>query len=142
MGLYLQKTLDNGADITPPVALAAYAGAAIADANPMKTGITATRLAIAAFIIPFMIVYNPAMVLVDSTVWELLFIGVTALIGMFAIASALEGWFLGALAWPWRIVLAAGGLALIIPGAVTDLVGLAVCAAAYLRQTKFKKVKA
>ena len=127
------------ADITPPVALAAYAGAAIAEANPMKTGVTATRLAIAAFIIPFMLVYNPAMVLVNTTGWEVLFIAVTALIGMFAIASALEGWFLRELAWPWRILLAAGGLALIVPGIVTDLVGLAVCAGAYLMQKRDAK---
>ena len=112
------------ADITPPVALAAYAGAAIAHGSPMKTGINATKLAIAAFIVPYILALNPAMVFVDTTVLEVIAIVITSLVGMFALSMALEGYFRGPLQALLRIVVAAGGLMLIYPGTVTDLVGL------------------
>ena len=85
------------ADLTPPVALAAYAGAAIAGANPMKTAFNATKLAIAAFIIPYILAYNPAMVLVDTTVVEVVMIAITSLIGMFGLGMALEGYYRGSI---------------------------------------------
>ena len=112
------------ADLTPPVALAAYAGAAIAGANPMKTALNATKLAIAAFIIPYILAYNPAMVLVDTSIGEVLFIAVTSLVGMFGIGMALEGYLRGPLPWYLRILVALGGLCLVYPGAATDVVGL------------------
>ncbi len=112
------------ADITPPVALAAYAGAAIAHGSPMKTGVNATKLAIAAFIVPYILALNPAMVFVDTTVLEVIAIVITSLVGMFALSMALEGYFHGPLQALLRIVAAAGGLMLIYPGIVTDLVGL------------------
>ena len=114
------------ADLTPPVALAAYAGAAIAGANPMKTAFNATKLAIAAFIIPYILAYNPAMVLVDTTVAEVLSIAVTSLVGMFGIGMALEGFYRGSIPWYLRILSAAGGLCLVYPGAVTDVIGVVV----------------
>ena len=112
------------ADLTPPVALAAYAGAAIAGANPMKTALNATKLAIAAFIIPYILAYNPAMVLVDTSVAEILVIAVTSLIGMFGIGIALEGYYRGSLPWYLRILSAVGGLCLVYPGLVTDVIGI------------------
>ena len=112
------------ADITPPVALAAYAGAAIAHGNPMKTGVNATKLAIAAFIIPYILALNPAMVFVDTTAIEVVSIVVTSLVGMFAISMALEGYYRGTLPAVFRIIAAAGGLMLIYPGVVTDIIGV------------------
>jgi TRAP transporter 4TM/12TM fusion protein len=112
------------ADITPPVALAAYAGAAIAHGSPMRTGVNATKLAIAAFIIPYILALNPAMVFVDTTAIEVIAIVVTSLVGMFALSMALEGFYRGMLPPVLRIVAAVGGLMLIYPGTVTDIVGL------------------
>jgi TRAP-type uncharacterized transport system fused permease subunit len=112
------------ADITPPVALAAYAGSAIAHASPMKTGINATKLAIAAFIIPYILALNPAMVFVDTTVIQVISIVITSLAGMFGLSMALESFYHGGLSALLRIVSAVGGLLLIYPGLATDLVGL------------------
>ena len=114
------------ADLTPPVALAAYAGAAIAQANPMKTAFTATKLAIGAFIVPYVFALNPAMLFIDTTVWEVVLICITSLIGIFGVSAALEGYFLKGMPWYERIVSAVGGLLLIYPGLVTDIIGLAL----------------
>lgn len=114
------------ADLTPPVALAAYAGAAIAQANPMKTALTATKLAIAAFIVPYVFALNPAMLFIDTNVWEVILICVTSFVGIIGVAAALEGYLLTNMKWYWRVVIAAGGLMLIIPGVVTDAAGLAL----------------
>ena len=112
------------ADITPPVALAAYAGSAIAGGSPMKTGFNATRLAIAAFIIPYVMALNPAMVFVDTTALEVVEIVVTSLVGMYGLSMALEGYCRSKLGWPIRLLAAAGGLCLIYPGLVSDALGL------------------
>ncbi len=114
------------ADLTPPVALAAYAGAAIAQANPIKTAITSTKLAIGAFIVPYIFALNPAMLLIDTTIPEVIIICITSLVGMFAVSAALEGYILRPLPWYQRIVSLAGGLMLIYPGTVTDLIGIAL----------------
>ena len=123
------------ADITPPVALAAYAGAAIAKANPMRTGLNATKLAIAAFIVPYIFAYSPNMLLVGlegtpmQITLEIALLVVTAIIGLFGIGVALNG-FLFCAAHPLvRMLFAVGGLLMIYPGHVTDIVGL-VCIAA------------
>ncbi len=129
------------ADLTPPVALAAYAGAAIAQANPMKTALTATKLAIAAFIVPYVFALNPAMLFIDTTVWEVILICITSFIGIFSVAASLEGWLLGHMPWYQRIVIAAGGLLLIYPGIITDSIGLALVAAVVLLQVIEKKKK-
>ncbi len=114
------------ADITPPVALAAYAGAAISGGNPIRTGVIATRLAIAAFIIPYMFVLNPAMLLIDASILQIIQFICTSMIGMFAISGGMEGFMKKKLPW-WQRVLAVGaGLLLIDLGLVTDLIGIAI----------------
>ncbi len=118
------------ADITPPVALAAYAGSAIAKSDPMKTGLNATKLAIAAFIVPYIFAYSPALLFENiSGWWEVAQICVSALLGIFGIAAALNGHLYKKIPWLLRIVLVAGGLGMMIPGTLTDVVGLALVAA-------------
>ena len=114
------------ADITPPVALAAYAGSAIAKSNPMKTAFNASKLAVAAFIVPYMFCFNPAMLLIDTTAIQVVQISITAFIGIFALAAALEGYCFANMNAVIRIVIAAGGLLLIHPALATDLVGLII----------------
>ena len=114
------------ADLTPPVALAAYAGAAIAGANPMKTALQATKLAIGAFIVPYVFALNPAMLFIDTSAGEVILIVITSLIGIFGVSAGLEGYILRNAAWWERILSVAGGLLLIYPGIVTDLIGLAL----------------
>jgi TRAP transporter 4TM/12TM fusion protein len=116
------------ADITPPVALAAYAGAAIAKSDPIKTGVTATRLAITAFIIPYIFVFNPAMLFINTTPLGVVQIVVSSCVGMFALASGLEGYMLRKVAVPWRLAAIAGGLLLINPGLVSDIIGFGLVA--------------
>ena len=123
------------ADITPPVALAAYAGSAIAKSNPMKTGINATKLAIAAFIVPYIFAYSPSMLFVGNVEWyDVLLISVTALLGLFGIAAALNGHLYRKIPMVLRLALVAGGLGMMIPGLTSDLIGLAVVAAVVVFQ--------
>jgi len=117
------------ADITPPVALAAYAGAAIAKAPPMKTAFNATRLAIGAFIVPYIFALNPAMLLIDAQWYDVALITVTALMGIFGVAAGLGGFVFKPLKVWERVLFIAGGLTLLIPGLATDLIGLALVAA-------------
>lgn len=112
------------ADITPPVALAAYAGSAIARSNPLKTGVQATKLAIAAFLIPYVFALNPSLLLLGSTPIQVVSVTITAFIGMFGVASAVEGYLFANMNPIVRIVALAGGLLLIIPGAATDIIGV------------------
>ena len=117
------------ADITPPVALAAYAGSAIAKSDPMKTGLNATKLAIAAFIVPYIFAYSPALLFENiSGWWEVAQICISALLGIFGIAAALNGHLYKKLSWVFRILLAVGGLGMMIPGTLTDVAGLALVA--------------
>ena len=116
------------ADITPPVALAAYAGSAIAKSDPMRTALNASKLAIAAFLIPYMFCLNPAMLLIDTTAAEFVMIIITSVIGMYAISAALEGFMLTNLNPLMRIILAAAGLMLIYPGTLTDIIGIVITA--------------
>jgi TRAP-type uncharacterized transport system fused permease subunit len=126
------------ADITPPVALAAYAGSGIAKSNPFRTGVTATKVAIGAFLIPYIFVYNPVLVLEGATWWSLPLAFCTALIGMLGVSAAMMGYFrTHARAWE-RVFLFAGGLILIVPDLVTDGVGLAVLVLLYLIQGRRK----
>ena len=122
------------ADLTPPVALAAYAGAAIAQANPMKTAFTATKLAIGAFIVPYVFALSPAMLFIDTTVFEVILICITSLVGMFAVSASLQGYLFCKMPWYERIISAVGGLMLIYPGLVTDSIGLALLAVVVLLQ--------
>ncbi len=112
------------ADITPPVCLAAFAGAGIAGANPMKTGFTAVKLAIGAFIIPYAFIYNPMLVMVDATLPGLLTAVLFSLLGIMGVSSALIGHFVRD-SLPWeRLVLLAAGLAMVVPELLTSGVGL------------------
>ena len=123
------------ADLTPPVALAAYAGAAIAQANPMKTAVTATKLAIGAFIVPYVFALNPAMMFINTTgVFEVVLIVISSLVGIFAVSASLEGYIMAHMKWYERIISACGGLLLIYPGLVTDLIGLSLVAVVVLLQ--------
>ena len=117
------------ADITPPVALAAYAGSAIAKSDPMKTGVNATKLAIAAFIVPYIFAYSPALLFENvSGWWEVTQICISALLGIFGIAAALNGHLYKKVPWYFRLLLVAGGLGMMIPDTLTDVVGLALVA--------------
>ncbi len=127
------------ADLTPPVALAAYAGAAIAQANPMKTAFTSTKLAIGAFIVPYVFALNPAMLFINTTVPEVILICITSFIGIFAVSSALSGYFLHNMRWYERIVSVVGGLLLIYPGIVTDVIGVALVGIVFAIQLITKK---
>ena len=129
------------ADLTPPVALAAYAGAAIAGANPMKTAFTSTKLAIGAFIVPYVFALSPAMLFIDTTVWEVVLICITSLVGMFAVSASLEGFFKRKMLWFERIISAVGGLCLIYPGIVTDTIALALVALIIVLQFTVKTKK-
>lgn len=132
------------ADVTPPVALAALAGAAIAKAKPMRTAVNATKLAIGAFIIPYMFVFNSQMLMIDANALQLIYILITALIGMFGISVALEGYGFGFTSnIIERILFAAGGLLCVIPEGMTDVIGLCMlavlCAFQIIRRRLRKK---
>ncbi|MEW6265016.1 MAG: TRAP transporter fused permease subunit [Thermodesulfobacteriota bacterium] len=127
------------ADITPPVALAAFAGAAIAKANPLKTGVNATKLAVGAFMVPYIFVYSPSLLLINATLLLIIQMIITAIIGMLALAAAVENWYFTGLAWWERIALLAGGLMLIDPGLLTDIIGfglVAIVTATQYRQSR------
>ncbi|HOI94440.1 MAG TPA: TRAP transporter permease [Syntrophobacter fumaroxidans] len=128
------------ADITPPVALAAFAGAAIAKANPLKTGVNATKLAIAAFLVPYIFVFSPSLLLIDYTLGGLLWMMTTAVIGMIGLATAVEGWYLTKMGWWERVLSALAGLLLIDPGLTTDVVGFSILASITFHQ--FRKYRA
>ena len=122
------------ADITPPVALAAYAGSAIAESNPMKTGINATKLAIAAFIVPYIFCLNTSMLLVDASALQVAEIIITSLLGIFGVAACMNGHLFDAIPWPLRIVLGIAGIVTMYPTLITDVVGLAVMAVIFAIQ--------
>ena len=124
------------ANITPPVALAAFAGAGIAGGDPMKTGFQALKLALAGFIIPYMFVYNPTMLMIDVTglattakefplpaVTSILAVTVTSIVGVIALSAAVEGFFMTKYNLISRLILGAGAIMLIIPESITDIIG-------------------
>ena len=112
------------ADITPPVALAAYAGSAIAKSNPMKTAFQATRLAIAAFLIPYIFALNPAMLFIDTTAFDVILVIITSFVGMTGVAAGLEGYLIRPMNAIERIIAAVGGLFMLYPGILTDIIGI------------------
>ena len=122
------------ADVTPPVALAAFAGAGIAKANPMKTGFQASKLAIAAFLVPYIFVMNPMMLMIDVTLGAGILMVVTSMIGIIGVSSGIMGYLVcRSLVWE-RIIMAAGGVLMVYPGAFTDLIGLGMIAAGVVSQ--------
>lgn len=132
------------ADLTPPVALAAYAGAGIAGSDPMKTGVTAFKLALAGFIVPYVYVYNPILLFinVDNTLHLAQAVS-TALMGVFLLAMSTIGYFKAPVPWSLRILAFGGALGMLTPGTKTDLIGLGILVTIYLLQTlKARKIKA
>ncbi|MBR0173419.1 MAG: TRAP transporter permease [Lachnospiraceae bacterium] len=127
------------ADITPPVALAAYAGSAIAKAPPMKTAFNATRLAIAAFVVPYIFAMNPAMLLIDTNVVQVISIIATALIGLFGVSSGLMGYILAPMPIWQRAITIVGGLAMLYPGTTTDIIGIVLVGGVIVLQFFGKK---
>ena len=127
------------ADVTPPVALAAYAGAGISGGNALKTGINASKLAIAAFIIPYMFVLSPVLLMIgDFGAVNLLLTLLTALVGMVALSSSLIGYLADNLSFVTRIVLFFGGIMMIKPGLITDIVGIVIFVAILFLQKRRK----
>lgn len=116
------------ADITPPVALAAYAGSAIAGSKPMRTAFNATKLAIAAFIVPYIFGLNPAMLFVDTSAFAVIIIICTSMLGILGLAMSTEGFLFGKIPVLLRIVSAAAGLCLLYPEWMSDIIGLIVLA--------------
>jgi TRAP transporter 4TM/12TM fusion protein len=122
------------ADVTPPVALAAFAGAGIAKANPTETGFTALKLAFAGFIIPYIFCYNPVLILINASAAEVCLGTVTAIAGMFALALAGVGYWMRPVPLPLRLLLLAASVMLIDPGLYTDIAGAAVLALTWCTQ--------
>jgi TRAP transporter 4TM/12TM fusion protein len=127
------------ADITPPVALAAYAGSGIAKSNPLKTGITSTKLAIGAFITPYIFVMNPSMLWVSTTWYSIIQTLITSCTGMTAIGAAMIGFFLTPMNWIERILFIVGGLMMVDPGTTTDLTGIGLLALCVVSQYRKKR---
>jgi TRAP-type uncharacterized transport system fused permease subunit len=131
------------ADITPPVALAAFAGSAIAKSNPFKTGVTASKLAIAAFIILYIFVFSPALLLIDTTPVMIVRMIITSVIGMIGIGAAMEGYFYTHANKLERIAFLAAGLMLVDPGLLTDIFGIGLMAILFVYQrSKARRKKA
>lgn len=125
--------------ITPPVCLVAYAGAAIAEANPMKTGVTAFRLGIAAYLVPFFFIFEPALLMMGT--WqEVLPAVITSVIGICCLAAGMQRWFLVSSTRVEQLLSFAAGCSLIYPGLITDAIGLLLIAVVYILQ-KSRKAK-
>ena len=122
------------------VALAAYAGAGIAGANPMRTGVIAAKLAIAAFIVPYIFVLAPELLMINATPFTICYSAFTAIVGMWGASMAMIGFCNNLLNIPQRILFLVGGICMIIPGVFTDGIGVALVAVAYVWQ-RMNKVK-
>ncbi|MGI6469711.1 MAG: TRAP transporter permease [Syntrophomonadaceae bacterium] len=127
------------ADITPPVALAAFAGSGIAKSDPLKTGVQSSKLAIAAFIIPYIFVLSPALLMIDTTVAQVLIIIATSITGMIGVAAAVSNYFIAPTSWLERLLFLAGGLMMIDPNHLTDLIGFAILVSAFVIQFMRKR---
>lgn len=114
------------ADITPPVALAAFAASGISGGDPIKTGVHSAKLAIAAFIIPYMIVYSPSLLMIDVTFWEVAWLVITAMLGMIAIGAGVIGYWYRSINLLERLIVIAAGLAMVYPESMSDIIGLVV----------------
>lgn len=129
------------ADLTPPVCLAAFTGAGIAGANPTKTGFTSTQLAIAAFILPYMFVYSPQLLLQNINILQFIPILISAVIGIIVIAGSTMNYFITNDKYIERIMLFAGGLLMIEPRLITTLIGIALVGAVVILQLRRKKTE-
>ncbi|MBR3722571.1 MAG: TRAP transporter large permease subunit, partial [Selenomonadaceae bacterium] len=127
------------ADVTPPVALAAFAGAGISGGNALRTGINASKLAIAAFIIPYMFVMSPELLLQGGDISITIMALVTAIIGMIALSASLIGYFVDYMKKPERLILFMGGLLMVNPGVTTDIIGIALIITVIFLQKRHKR---
>ncbi len=127
------------ADVTPPVALAAFAGAGIAKANPMKTGLIASKLAVAAFLVPYIFVLNPGMLLINITFGSGIVMILTSMVGMIGVSSGIMGYLVFKATWWERAALILGGVLLVDPGTITDIIGLGLLGTAITSQLVRKK---
>ncbi|CEG28567.1 TRAP transporter permease [Bacillus sp. B-jedd] len=127
------------ADITPPVALAAFAAAGVSGGEPLKTGVNSAKLAIAAFIIPYMFVMSPELLMIDTTIPTIIWVVFTALTGMMAIGAGIIGYWYRRLYLIERLVGIAAGLLLINPEKITDIIGLATFAVLLVLQIVIKR---
>lgn len=126
------------ADLTPPAALAAYAGAGIAGSNPLKTGITAVKLAIAGFVVPFVFAYSPSLLLINNNAFQVISITVSSIIGVFALAAAVLGYLNRKTTILERIILLASALGLLFPGWISNILGIILLALALFLQYRNK----
>ena len=122
--------------ITPPVALAAYAGAAIAQSDPMRTSVESFKMGLAAFVVPFMFFTSPAL-LMQGSVGEILHVVISAGFGIYLLSSMVQGWFFGRLSIPLRAVLLLAALGMIEGGWITDAIGLSAAIFVWAIQKKF-----
>ena len=127
------------ADLTPPVALAAYAGAGVAGGDPVKTGFNGLKLALAGFMIPYIFVYNPGLLLIDTTLPEIILMIGTSLLGAFALALGGSGYWMRNLNILERIIFFGAAVTLIFPGVVTDSVGVGIMAVMWFLQKRSVK---
>lgn len=112
------------ADITPPVALAAFAASGIAKSKPIRTGVESTRLSIAAFMAPYIFVISPALLLINTTLLESIWVMLTSTLGMIGVGAGLIGYWMSKLNVLERILALAGGVLAVIPGIETDIAGI------------------
>jgi TRAP transporter 4TM/12TM fusion protein len=126
------------ADLTPPAALAAYAGAGIAGSNPLKTGITAVKLAVAGFVVPFVFAYSPSLLLIDTSWTEVLIITGSSILGVFGLAAAVLGYLNRKTTIIERLLLVGSSIGLLFPGGYSDFIGIALLALVLFMQYKDK----
>jgi TRAP transporter 4TM/12TM fusion protein len=122
--------------ITPPVALAAYAGSALSGSDPVKTSVESFRIGLAAFVVPYMFFYSPAMLL-DGTGLEIAHVAVTAVVGVYFLSCAVQGWFFGHAGALVRAALIAAGLTMIAGGWITDAIGLGIASGLFVVRKRF-----
>lgn len=128
-------------DVTPPVALAAYAGSAIAKSNPMKTGFEACKLAIGAFLVPYMFVLNPVLIMQTDSALSVIQPLITALLGMVGISAGITGYLADNLKWYERVILAVAGLMMLYPESITDYIGIVIIAVMYVLLRRRKSAR-
>lgn len=129
------------ADLTPPAALAAYAGAGIAGSNPLKTGLTAVKLAVAGFVVPFVFAYSPSLLLIDSKITQVILITGSSILGVFALAAAVLAYLNRKTTFLERLLLFISSFALLIPDWKTDILGLILLAIVIYLQFRNKKTQ-
>lgn len=127
------------ADLTPPVALGAMAGAGLAGADPLKTGVQATKLGIVSYIVPYFFVLSPVLLGIDVTFWRIVWAFCSAMLGVLLLGAGFEGYLIAPV-HPWmRPLMILGGIALIDPGLVTDILGICILGVVAFTQLRAAK---